>query len=64
MLEAGTRLRREEDNVVGNEKFERPFGMGFEFCGSRSQCDELERHKQRIAVLHSILNRTVVLRRP
>jgi hypothetical protein len=35
MLEAGTRLRREEDNVVGNEKFERPFGMGFEICGSR-----------------------------
>jgi len=36
MLEAGTGFRCEEDHVVGNEKFERAFGMDFEFCSSRS----------------------------
>jgi len=27
-------LTCEEDSVVGNEKFEREFGMDFEFCSS------------------------------
>jgi len=36
MLEAGTRLRCEEDNVVGNVKFECVFGMDFVFCSSRT----------------------------
>ena len=31
MLQAGTWLRYEEDNVVGNEKFDRVFGIDFEF---------------------------------
>jgi len=36
MLEAGTRLRCEEDNAVGNEKSEHAFGMVFEFCSLRA----------------------------
>jgi hypothetical protein len=36
MLEAGTGLRYEKDNMVGNENLERAFGMNFEFCRSRA----------------------------